>query len=74
MATVRNSAWCFPNYFPISDKKLTHYCFKYLDKVSNVNVDTIAEISLDSLMVQVVGLSNFCISESQATAKLNVDD
>ena len=37
--------------------------------MSNVDVDTIDEISLDSLMVQVVGLSDFCISESQATAK-----
>ena len=40
MAAIRNSAWCFPNYFPISDKKLRHNHFKYLDKVSNVNFVT----------------------------------
>ena len=69
MAAVRNSGWCFPNYFPISDKKLRHYCFKYLDNVSNVDVDTNSERSLDSLLVQVVDLSDFSISESHCKTK-----
>ena len=38
MANIRTSAWCFPNYFLISDK--------YLDEESNVNIVISSEIQL----------------------------
>ena len=69
MATRNIAWWYFLNFFPISDKKLRQKFFKYLDIVSNGDVDTIGERSLDSLLVQVVDLSDFSISESHCKTK-----